>query len=106
MNSFPMNYFVWLYIQVFHKDRIGSAYVLLVVVVTDYLHLVDVKGHFHSLVRGREKTQCVQGKLKLRAHTNKDASFGFNAILPTELESQHVFVFIRLGMRQNVKYVN
>jgi len=98
MNSFTMNDFVWLYIQVFHKNRIGSAYVLLVVVVTDYLHLIFIKGDFHSLVWGREETQCVQGKLKLWAHTNKDASFGFNSVLPTELESHHVFVLIRLGI--------
>lgn len=72
---------------------------LLVVVVTDDLHLIDVKGDFDSLVWRREETQRVQGKLKLRAHADEDASFGFDSILPAELQSQNVLVLIWLGTR-------
>lgn len=77
---------------------------LLVVVVTDDLHLVDAEGDLDSLVWRREETQSVQSKLKLRAHTHEDASFGLDSILPAELQSHNVLVLIWLGTRLNVKY--
>lgn len=58
---------------------------LLVVVVTDNIHLIDTEEHFDTLIGWDQETQGIKGKLKFRTDTNEDAAFGFNTILPTEL---------------------
>lgn len=76
-----------LYILVSDKHRVRGSYVFLVVVMAHNLHIVETERQSNTLVRGSDEAQCVQGKLKLRAHTNKDAAFGLYPVLPAELKS-------------------
>lgn len=65
--------------------------------------MVETELDFDTLVGRGEETKSVEGKLELGADTDEDASLGFDAILPAELQSQDVFVFIRL-QRENKKW--
>lgn len=86
----------FLLLTVSNKNRISCPYVFLVVMVADDLYNVQAKRHLDSFVGRCQKTQGVKGKFKFRAHTDEDAPFGFNAILPAELQGQEVFVLVRL----------
>lgn len=90
-------------VLVLKEHRVCGSYVLLVVVVANNVHMVETELDFDTLVGRGEETKSVEGKLKLGADTDEDASLGFDAILPAELQSQDVFVLIRL-QRENKKW--
>lgn len=76
---------------------------LLVVVVADNLHMVETEVDSNTLIRRRQETQCVEGKLKLWTDTNEDAALGLGAILPAELQRQDVLVLVRLHTKDRNK---
>lgn len=78
------------------EHRVSGSYVLLVVVVANNLHIVETELDFDTFIGRGEETQSVEGKLKLRTDANEDAAFGFYTILPAELQSQDVFILVRL----------
>lgn len=51
------------------------------------LHVINTEGHSDALVRRGDEAQGVQGELKLRAHTDEDAAFGLDPVLPAKLKS-------------------
>lgn len=73
---------------------------LLVVVVADNLHMVETEVDSDALIRRRQETQRVEGKLKLRTNANEDAALGLGTILPAELQSQDVLVLVRLQTKR------
>lgn len=87
---------ILLSILILEQDGVRGADVLLVVVVAHDLHVVRVELDFDTFVRRREETEGVESELKLWTDADEDASFGFDAVLPAELQSQDVFVLIRL----------
>lgn len=60
---------------------------LAVVVMAHNLHVVKTERHSDALIRRGDEAQGVQGELKLWAHTNEDAPFGLDPVLPAELKS-------------------
>lgn len=67
------------------EHRVSGAYVLLVVVVANNLHIVQTELDFDAFVGRDEETQGVEGELKLGADPNEDAALGLYAVLPAEL---------------------
>lgn len=67
------------------EHRISGAYVLLVVVVANDLHVVQTELDFDAFVGGDEETESVESKLKLGTDSDEDAAFGLYAVLPAEL---------------------
>lgn len=71
--------------MVLQQHGVGGADVLLVVVVANNLHVIKTELDSDTLVGWGEEAEGVEGKLKLRADTNEDASLGLYAVLPAEL---------------------
>lgn len=92
----PTNLFKLLWALVFKEHRVCGAYMLLVVVVANNLHVVETELDFDALVGWGEETQGVEGELELGADADEDASLGLYAVLPAELQRQDVFVLVRL----------
>lgn len=67
------------------EHRVGGAYVLLVVVVTNNLHVVQTELDFDAFVGRAEKTESVKGELKLGTDADEDAPLGLDSVLPAEL---------------------
>lgn len=67
------------------EHRVGGAYVLLVVVVANDLHVVEAELDFDTLVGRGEETEGVEGELELGADADEDAALGLYAVLPAEL---------------------
>lgn len=82
---FQMDLFKLLIILVLEEHRVSGAYVLLIVVVANNLHIVETELDFDTLVGWGKETQSVEGKLKLRTDTDEDAALGLYAVLPAEL---------------------
>lgn len=70
---------------VLKEHRVGSADVLLVVVVANNLHVVETELDFDTLVGRGEETEGVEGELKLGTDADEDAALGLYAVLPAEL---------------------
>lgn len=70
---------------VFKKHRVSGAYVFLIVVVANNLHIVQTELDFDALVGRDKETESVKGKLEFRADPNEDAALGLYSILPAEL---------------------
>lgn len=70
---------------VLKEHRISGAYVLLVVVVANNLHIVQTELDFDTLVGRDEETESVESKLELRTDSNEDAALGLYTVLPAEL---------------------
>lgn len=81
---------------VLKEHGVCGAYVLLVVVVANNLHMVETELDFDTFVGRVEETESVEGELELGADTDEDASLGLYAVLPAELQCQDVFVLVRL----------
>lgn len=58
---------------------------LLVVVVTNNLHVIQAELDFDALIGRAEETEGVEGELKLRTDADEDAPLGLDSILPAEL---------------------
>lgn len=71
--------------MVLKEHRVCGAYVLLIVVVANDLHVVETELDFDALVARGEETESVKGELELGADANEDASLGLYAVLPAEL---------------------
>lgn len=81
-----LNFLVTLFrILVSKEHRVSGAYVFLVVVVANNLHIVQTELDFNALVGRDEETESVESELELRADPNEDAALGLNAVLPAEL---------------------
>lgn len=93
MEAFPVSL---LLVLVPEQHRIRGPYVLLVVVMANNLHIVETELDFDPLIGWGQKTEGVQGKLKLWTDTHEDAALCLNPFLPAELESQDMSVLIRL----------
>lgn len=72
-------------VLVLEEHRVGGAYVLLVVVVANDLHVVETELDSDAFVGRGEETEGVEGQLELGADADEDAPLGFNAVLPAEL---------------------
>lgn len=72
-------------VLVLQEHRVRGAYVLLVVVVANDLHMVQTELDFDALVGRGEETEGVEGELELGADADEDASLGLDAVLPAEL---------------------
>ena len=70
---------------VIKEHRVSGAYVLLVVVVANNLHLVETELDFDTLIGWGEETESVEGELELGTDANEDAALGLYTVLPTEL---------------------
>lgn len=70
---------------VLKEHRVSGAYVLLVVVVANNLHLVEAELDSDTLVGRAEETESVEGKLEFRTDADEDASLGLYTVLPAEL---------------------
>lgn len=70
---------------VLKEHRVSGAYVLLVVVVANYLHVVETELDFDTLVGRVEETEGVEGELELGTDADEDAALGLYAVLPAEL---------------------
>lgn len=81
----PTNLVKLLRALVFKEHRVCGAYVLLVVVVANNLHVVETELDFDALVGWGEETQGVEGELELGADADEDAPLGLYAVLPAEL---------------------
>lgn len=92
----PTNLVKLLWALVFKEHRVCGAYVLLVVVVANNLHVVETELDFDALVGWGEETQGVEGELELGADADEDASLRLYAVLPAELQRQDVFVLVWL----------
>ena len=83
-------------VLVLEEHRVGGAYVLLVVVVANDLHIVQTELDFDALIGRGEETEGVEGELELGTDADEDAALGLYTVLPAELEGQDVFVLVRL----------
>lgn len=81
---------------VLKEHRVSGAYVLLVVVVANDLHVVGTELDLDPLVGRGEEAERVEGELKLGTDADEDAALGLYTVLPAELESQDVFVLVGL----------
>lgn len=81
---------------VLKKHGVSRADMLLVVVVAHNLYVVETKLDFDPFIGRAEETQSVEGEFKLGTDADEDAAFGFDAILPTELQCQDVLVLVWL----------
>lgn len=81
---------------VLNEHRVSGSYVFLVVVVANNLHVVVTELDFDTLVGRGEETESVECKLELRTDADEDAALGLYTVLPAELQSQDVFVLVRL----------
>lgn len=70
---------------VLEEHRVGGAYVLLVVVVTDNLYIIETELDFDTLIGRGEETESVEGKLELGTDADEDAALGLYTGLPAEL---------------------
>lgn len=81
-NWFPVKL---LGVLVLKEHRVCGAYVLLVVVVANNLHIVETELNFDTLVGRGEETEGVEGELELWTDADEDAALGLYTVLPAEL---------------------